>query len=294
MTLQALVFLGINVSIFLAIVAAGMRVSTADLLYLLHKPSLLFRSLLVLNVLCPIIAVMVCKAFSLHPAVVVALVTLAIAPVSNIFSILMVPLVANAVYTRGLLFASTVLSVVLTPLSVEVIQAIYGGHVHVNPLSVIKVVFGSMLLPLAIGLAIGRWWPAARRWMFAIQKVSVLVLLACVVPIVTGTWSLMGSVVREGTLTAVVVLTLVSLTAGHVLGGPDEDDRTVLAHATMTRHPGVAIAVASLTDQQLAPIGVLLALLVSSIAVVPYTQWRKRRRAAGPPGGVRPPARVGT
>jgi hypothetical protein len=43
----------------------------------------------------------------------------------------------------------------------------------------------------------------------------------------------------------------------------------------------VAVAVASLTDQPLAPIGVLVAVLVSSLAVAPYTQWRKRRLAAG-------------
>ncbi|HEX6996279.1 MAG TPA: hypothetical protein VF339_19270 [Gammaproteobacteria bacterium] len=43
----------------------------------------------------------------------------------------------------------------------------------------------------------------------------------------------------------------------------------------MSRHPGVAIAVASLTDQLLAPIGVLLAVLVSEVAVMPYKMWRK-------------------
>lgn len=39
--------------------------------------------------------------------------------------------------------------------------------------------------------------------------------------------------------------------------------------------------------------GVLLAVLVSTIVVMPYTRWRKRRRAAGPPPDVRRPARVG-
>jgi BASS family bile acid:Na+ symporter len=54
----------------------------------------------------------------------------------------------------------------------------------------------------------------------------------------------------------------------------------VLAFATVSRHPGVAIAVASLTDQRLAAIGVLLAFLVSELAVIPYKTWRKRLRAA--------------
>src|SRR5262249_31806812 len=106
-----------------------MRVAPADLRYLFSRPSLLLRSLLAMNVLAPIIAVVVCKMFSLHPAVTVALVTLAVAPVGSLFSQSMLPLVAprNAAYARGLFFASIVLSVVLTPLTVELMQVIIGG-----------------------------------------------------------------------------------------------------------------------------------------------------------------------
>jgi BASS family bile acid:Na+ symporter len=35
-------------------------------------------------------------------------------------------------------------------------------------------------------------------------------------------------------------------------------------------------------DQPLAPIGVLLAVIVSEIAVIPYRLWRKRLRATRP------------
>src|SRR5262249_19616800 len=94
---------------------------------------------------------------------------------------------------------------------------------------------------------------------------------------IAGTWSLMVSVYRQGTITAIMLISLIWLAVGHVLGGPDEDNRTVLAFATVSRHPGVAIAVGSLTDQPLAPIGVLLVVLVTELAVLPYKQWRKRR-----------------
>jgi predicted Na+-dependent transporter len=261
-----------------------MRVAPGDLQYLLSRPSRLVRSLLVMNVLAPIIAVMVCRMFSLDGAVIVALVTLALAPVGALFSQAMLPLVApgHAAYARGLFFASTVLSVVLTPLAVEVINVLFGEDVHVSPLAVAQVVVGSVLLPLGVGLAIGRWWPAARRWIPAIQKVSSLVLAGCFVAIIAVAWPRIDAVVRQGTLTAIVVFTLAGLAVGHVLGGPDEDGRTVLAFATVSRHPGVAMAVASLTGEPLAPVGVLLAVVVSELAVVPYKLWRKRLRAAGP------------
>jgi len=114
------------------------------------------------------------------------------------------------------------------------------------------------------------------------------VLLVCAVVIIAAAWSLMGSVVRQGTLSAIAIIALLGLAAGHLLGGPDEDERTVLAHATVSRHPGVAVVVASLTNEPLAPIGVLLAVLVSAVVVMPYTQWRKRRLAAVLPAPAGP------
>jgi BASS family bile acid:Na+ symporter len=287
MTIQTLLPLALKASVFLAVLAIGMRVEPADLTSLLRQPARLARSLFALVVLAPAIAIFVCQRFSLHPAVVVALVTLTVAPVSNLFTKAMLPLVApgRMAYARGLFFASAVLSVILTPLAAEVIQAIYGGEAHISSLAVARIVIGTMLVPLGLGLAIAYRWPEARRWIGPLEKLSGLVLAVCALLIVVGTWSLIRSVVREGTLTAIVLLTLLSLVAGHLLGGPEEDDRTVLAHAMISRHPGVAIAVATLTDQKLAPIGVLLAVLVCSLASIPYTHWRKRRRGGAAAAG---------
>lgn len=51
------------------------------------------------------------------------------------------------------------------------------------------------------------------------------------------------------------------------------------------------MVVASLTDQPLAPLGVLLTVLVSEVASAPYKLWRKRRReGAASPTGQSPPA----
>jgi predicted Na+-dependent transporter len=183
-----------------------------------------------------------------------------------------------------------VLSVVLTPLAVEVINVLYGESFHLNPLTVANVAVGALLLPLGIGLAVGRFFPAAKRWVPAIQQASGRLFLLCLVGFTILGWSRMTSVIREGTLSAIVIISLCGLAAGHLLGGPDEDDRTVRAFATVSRHPGVAIAIAALTREPLAPIGVLLAVVVNEVAVVPYRWWRKRLRrreaAASAPAGV--------
>jgi len=55
-----------------------------------------------------------------------------------------------------------------------------------------------VLLPVGIGLATGRWWPAARRWIPAIQKGSSFVLALCYAATIAVAWSQIGAVVRQG------------------------------------------------------------------------------------------------
>ena len=271
----------IQLSVIFGVVAAGMTTAPSDLSYVLKQPSRLVRALLVLSFLAPVVTVIVCRSFSLHPAIIVGLVTLSIAPVGALFAAAMMPLVApaNAAYARGLLFASALLSVILTPLAVQAIATIYGNDVRVPPMSVARVVITSVFLPLGIGLWLGNRWPATRPWIPSIQKISGLVLTGCLIAIVILGWSRIGLVLRGGTFTAIVIITLVSLAIGHLLGGPESDDRTVLAFAAISRHPGVALTVASFTQQELAPVGVMLAFLISTLAAVPYKRWRQRLRS---------------
>jgi BASS family bile acid:Na+ symporter len=58
----------------------------------------------------------------------------------------------------------------------------------------------------------------------------------------------MISLVGNGTILALGAFTLAGLAAGHLLGGPNRDDCTVLALATASRHPGVALAIASAVE----------------------------------------------
>lgn len=94
MSIEALITVVLGVSIFLAVLTEGMVVSGADIRYLFSQAARLVRTILAMNVLGPIVAVTVCLLFSLHPAVIVALVTLSIAPVGSLFPQGMVALVA--------------------------------------------------------------------------------------------------------------------------------------------------------------------------------------------------------
>ena len=52
-------------------------------------------------------------------------------------------------------------------------------------------------------------------------------------------------IVGNGTILAMVVFVIVAVAVGHWLGRPDPAEQTTLALATASRHPGLAMAIAT-------------------------------------------------
>jgi BASS family bile acid:Na+ symporter len=75
------------------------------------------------------------------------------------------------------------------------------------------------------------------------------------------------------------VFAFIGIVIGHFLGGPEMENRPVLALATATRHPAIALAIANVNfpDQKQSAPAVLLYLLVSAILAVPYLNWIKTK-----------------
>jgi BASS family bile acid:Na+ symporter len=75
------------------------------------------------------------------------------------------------------------------------------------------------------------------------------------------------------------VFVATALAVGHALGGPTEDDRTVLALSTASRHPGIALAVttAAVADPRPALAAILIFTVVAVILTTVYVIWRRRR-----------------
>jgi BASS family bile acid:Na+ symporter len=84
----------------------------------------------------------------------------------------------------------------------------------------------------------------------------------------------------NGRVLSITAFVVIGLGVGHWLGGPDPEDRTVLALSTASRHPGIALAITTTNfpEEKLATGAVLLYLLVSAIVVPPYLKcWGPRR-----------------
>jgi BASS family bile acid:Na+ symporter len=176
--------------------------------------------------------------------------------------------------------ATALFSVLLVPPTTAMLEVlVVNDGTHVGAATVLRIVALTVLVPLGIGMWVRRAWHGdVERVAGNADKVGTVLLVLAFLPVLIAKWPAIRSLLGDGTLLAIVAFTAIGLFVGHVLGGRDPRDRTVLALATSSRHPAVALAVAAAVfpDQKLAPAAVLLALVVGVLAGMPYTAWRKR------------------
>jgi BASS family bile acid:Na+ symporter len=273
--------IAVPVSLILVVVALGMRSTWADATSLFRAPALLLRSVLAMFVVLPIVAVLIALSGDLKPPVKIALVVLALSPVPPVLPPKLLKLVSDEAYVYGLLVAASVLSIVLIPVTLTILGNLLDRDIYVAPALAARTVATSVLLPIGLGLLFRHFWPkAAPRVASVFAHVGSVLLLAALIAIIAVAWRGFGALIGDGTLLAFIVFALIAMAVGHLLGGPNGDNRTVLALSSAARHPGVAIAigVALFPDhKKVIVVAVLLYLIVSSITSLPYTRWRKKQ-----------------
>jgi predicted Na+-dependent transporter len=272
----------------LLVLALGLRSAPGDARYLLARPALLIRSLLAMNVVMPLLVLWLVMAFDLRPPVKIALFALSISPVPPFLPGKQLKLPASQGYTYGLFATTALVAIVLVPLTMTWIGGRVSAEVHIGAAKVLSIVAMTVLIPLAVGIVVRHFAPRAAAQVAPIaDKLGSVLLIVAFIPVLIVQWPAMRSLLGDGTLLAIVAFTALGLAVGHLLGGPQPQDRSVLALATASRHPAVALAIAaaSFPEQKLVAAAVLLALIVGVLASVPYTAWRKRLHAGGDLGG---------
>lgn len=280
MPLATILLLTIKVSIAVTVLGLGLSTTAREATSLFRDPPRLFWSLVAMMLIMPLFAILVARTFDLDLPVKVALVTLSVSPVPPIWPKRSMQSGGTEEYSIGLLVATAVLSIGIIPIAIEVVQGIFAIPLYMSPLAVAKLALLSVLAPLFVGIGIHALWPriAARAARPAVLA-GFVVLILSVLPLLFKTWSAVTSLIGNGTLLTMIAFVIVGLTAGHLLGGPTQQDRSVLALACASRHPAIALAIATANfpNEKLVPAAILLYLLVSAITVTPYLTWGKRQ-----------------
>jgi BASS family bile acid:Na+ symporter len=121
---------------------------------------------------------------------------------------------------------------------------------------------------------------AAGRFGRPLSRLATATLAVVVVVILIKFGPALLALIGDFTLAAIIVFVVTGLSAGHLLGGPDPHDRTVLALSTATRHPGVALAIVRANAPEQGPIvaAMLLCLLAGALVSSGYLNRRGRAR----------------
>ncbi len=291
MNTAALIMLALKASVFINVFALGLNASPRDATWLFRNPKQLAKALSSMFVVMPLFAAALASVFDLHPAVKIALIALSVAPIPPLLPKKAMKVAGESSYVIGLLVAAALLSIVFTPIAVDLFGRASGTPARISPFAIARLVLLTVIVPLGTGMLVRRLAPAfAERVAKPIALLATVLLFASVIPILFTTWPAIESLVGNGTVMAIAAFVLVGLAAGHLLGGPDPEDRAVQALSTASRHPGIALAIASANfpEQKLTLAAILLYLIVSAIISIPYLDWRKRRHVGNVGGAPAP------
>jgi len=283
--------LALQISIVALVFAVGLGTTWRDATYLFRTPRLLGNSILARNVAVPIIAILLIKAFPFHVAIAITLGVLALTPVPPLLPASLLKAGARSEYVLGLLVSQSVLAIVLVPVTIVLMDWALGARAHFSAGQVAQGIFKAILLPLAAGMLAFRFLPKLKHLAPYLLMVGSVLLVAGALPLLLVAWKSFGELSGDGAMLALALFIIAGAAVGHILGGPLPEDRTVLAIATSSRHPGLALAIAKANFPEYTELvagAVVIYLIFRLLLTVPYM----RRRRHAPLGSPTPRAPV--
>jgi BASS family bile acid:Na+ symporter len=270
----------VALTVFCVMFGIGLGLGPGDLRRAWRSPGPVLRGLLAVLVAVPVLAVIIVRALGLPEVAQAGIVLMAMSPGAPVALRRSLEASGSGAFAPGLQICIALLAVLSMPLSIAVLNRLYGAHASVLPAQVMSQVFVAQLLPLGLGIAFRRAFAAlATRVEPHVARAGTVLLLATVA---VGLVILGEATLRAGlpVLAASALVTAAALGAGHLLGGPAPATRTAVAIISAARNPGLALLVATLNAAPPQVTATILAyLVVSAIVITPYALWRHRTGA---------------
>ena len=278
--MQTWIVFAVRAGVVLTVLGIALQARLDGARYLFRDRPKLARSVVAMNAVLPLFVAIMIVFGGLRGPIAVVLTALSLSPIPPMLPKRVMKAGGSTSYMMELLLLAACLAVVLVPLAVWLLGRAVGTDIDVSSSQVALMVGLTVLGPLGLGVLIHRFAPAlAARLARPLSIAGIVLLVAGVLPILVTSVPAMLALIGNGTVLAIVAFVLVGLAAGHLLGGPDPDERTVLAMCTALRHPGVALVIASayLPDKKQVVAALLLYLVIGAIAALPYQLWAKHR-----------------
>ena len=258
-----------------SMVAMGLGLTLAQVTAPLRNLRLVSLSLLANFVLMPACAVLLARVLRLDEPLGVGLLLLGAAAGAPFLPKLTQIAKGNLAFAVALMVLLMVITVVYMPL---VLPLLLPG-VSVNPVRIALSLVVTMLLPLAVALAVNAKLPAAAaRAKPLFDRLSTLGLILVVVLLVVVNFKKVLSVFGTGAILAGLLFIAVGYAVGWVLGGPAADTRPVLGVGTAQRNIAAALVVGgqSFSDPSVVVMVVVVA-IVSLLILLPTSRLLARK-----------------
>jgi BASS family bile acid:Na+ symporter len=264
-------------TVFTVMFTVGLSIVLGELKWIWQRPAPMVRGLFAVLVAVPVLALVISRALELPRLSEIGLVLMAIAPGAPVALRRSLEAGGHHAFAPSLQIGVAVLAVVSMPLSIAVLNHLYGGHASISPWDVARQVCVAQLLPLALGMGVRKSGASlAMRIEPRLRQVSAGLLVAVLVLVLIDTWRILLDA-NPRALAAIALTLGVALAAGHWLGGPEPAMRTAVAISSAARNPGLALLVATVNHAPSEVTAVILAYLVVAVfGIVPYIAWRRR------------------
>lgn len=280
MDIAQIILTVVNLSVVATMFAYGLYAKAEDIIYLFRSPRLLTNSLVAMFIVAPVTALALGMLIELPLAAKVAMVTLAMSPVTPALPRKLRETGGHQSYAVSLAVAVILLSILIIPAMVEFLGRLMHREFAVDLFPVVRLVFSLALGPLFIGMVVRRFFPNwAERSNAQILRVANIVLLIAVLALLILVFPIVWDSVGTNVLIAFTLFNVISVAIGHLMGGPDQDHSVVLALSSASRHPAMALTIASATypGENFAA-AVILCTIVNVLVSGFYLKWQQRQR----------------
>jgi BASS family bile acid:Na+ symporter len=273
--------------VVLVMLSIGLRVSSGELLGVLRNRALFARTLLANCVLIPAIGFLLVKLFPLTPDASVGILLLAAIPGTPIALQFTRQAKTRLAFAAVMTFLLSLVSVVLTPLAVEVMPGIVQRSER-PILNLIGSILAYIAAPLLVGLWIARRAPTrAPRLVLPLDILASAVFFFLMWETRLARREALYAIAGGGAILAMFLLLVISMLIGWFVGGRDYESRRVLATSTGMRSVIVVLYVARYcfpgTHVYMIPF-VYLSMMVPTnlLFYLAFVSWRKLKPTAAP------------
>ncbi len=267
-----------QLTLFILMLSIGLSQGFSNLSLFWRQRSLFIRCILASFLIVPLAAIVINQVLPLSFPIRVGLAAMAICPGAPMIYRKLLKGKARAELAGSYQITMGILAVIFVPIWISVLSNLYPSEATVDSGTIFKQVASAQLIPIVVGVAIRERFPEfADDWEQIISKLGNFLLIGVVLLIMAVA---LPKVLTIGIVPVIgaILFATACLVSGHILGGPEPENRLTIAVANSTRNAGLALAIATVNFEDPSILGAIATYAVfSSVAGGIYTNLYQKK-----------------